>query len=106
MSIHPTKADALQVWPSPTCVQELRTAPGTFGFWRQYVQGYADITAPLTLLLKKGVVWRWRKDIEQASFDRLKRVVAHAPVLMHTDVSKPFVIVSDASDFAVGASLE
>ena len=25
---------------------------------------------------------------------------------MHTDVSKPFVIVSDAPDFAVGASLE
>ena len=86
MSIHPTKADALQVWPSPTCVQELRTALGTFGYWRQYVQGYADITAPLKLLLKKGVVWRWRKDVEQASFDRLKSAVAHAPVLMHTDV--------------------
>ena len=27
-------------------------------------------------------------------------------MLMHTDVSKPFVIVSDASDVAVGASLE
>ena len=69
MSIHPTKADALQVWPSPTCVQEFRMALGTFGFWRQYVQGCADITAPLTLLLKKGVVWRWRKDVEQAPFD-------------------------------------
>ena len=68
--------------------------------------GYADITAPLTLLLKMGVVWRWRKDVEQASFDRHKSAVAHVPVLMHTDVSKPFVIVSDAADFAFGASLE
>ena len=86
-------------------LRRLRTALGTFRFWRQYVQGYADIM-PLTLLLKEGVVWRWRKDVEQASFDRLKSAVAHAPVLMHTDVAKPFVIVSDASDFAVGASLE
>ena len=32
MSIHPTKADALEVWPSPTRVQELRMALGAFGF--------------------------------------------------------------------------
>ena len=69
MSIDPTKADALQVWPSPTCVQELRTTLGTFGIWRQYMHDYADMNAPVTLLLKKAVVWRWRKDVEQASFN-------------------------------------
>ena len=75
LDVNPTpwKADALRVWPSPTCVQELRTALGTFGIWWQYVHVYADITAPLTLLLKKGVVWRWRKDIDQASFDGHKK---------------------------------
>ena len=36
----------------------------------------------------------------------IKSVIAHAPVLMHTDVSKSFVTVSHTSDFAVGASLE
>ena len=106
MSIHPQKAAALQVWPAPSCVQELRSALGTFGFWRSYVNDYAGITAPLHALLTKSVVWRWRKDVEQAAFDTLKSAVASAPVLLHPDTSKPFVIVSDASDFAVGASLE
>ena len=35
MSSHPTKVDALQVWPLPTCVKELCATLGTFGFWRR-----------------------------------------------------------------------
>ena len=85
---------------------QLRTALDTFGVWRKYVRVYADITATLTLLLNTGVVWRWRKDIEQVSFNQLEHVVAHTPVFLHTDVSKPSVIVSHASDLTVGTSLE
>ena len=106
LSVHPDKAAALQSWPVPRDVHDLRSLLGTFGFWRPYIPQFAMITAPLSQLLKKGVVWRWRGDVEQIALDTLKCAVKSAPILMHPDMSKPFVVVSDASDFGVGASLE
>ena len=63
------------------------------------------ITAPLSQLLKRGVVWRWRGDVEQAALDALKCAAKTAPILVHPDMTKPFVVVSDASGFGVGCSL-
>jgi RNase H-like domain found in reverse transcriptase/Integrase zinc binding domain/Integrase core domain len=37
---------------------------------------------------------------------QLQAALLSSPVLMHPDQSKPFFVVTDASDFAVGASLE
>ena len=105
LSVHPTKCTALQNWPAPVNVSEVRTLLGTFGFWRSYIRSYADIAAPLTTLTSKNSPWRWG-DTEQSALDKLKVAIAAAPVLMHPDTSKPFHVVTDASNFAVGASLE
>lgn len=106
LSVHPDNAVALQSWPVPTPVRELRSLLGTFGFWRPYVPCFAMITASLSQFLKKGVVWRWRADVEQAALDALKSAIITSPILMHHVLTKPFVVVSDASDYGVGASLE
>ena len=89
----------------PSNLHELRSLLGTFGFWRSYIKNYATIVYPLTLLTRKGVVWRWGEP-EQASLDTLKRAVIDSPVLLSPDCNKPFIIVTDASDYAIGASLE
>ena len=106
LSMHPDKAEALQSWPVPRDVHDLRSLLGTFGFWRPYIPHFAMITAPLSQLLKHGIVWRWREEIEQAALDALKKWVLTAPVLMHPDVKNPFVVVTDAFDYGIGASLE
>jgi hypothetical protein len=105
LSIASSKVDALQHWPSPSNVSELRSLLGTFGFWRTYIRNYAAITQPLTELTKKGVVWRWGER-EKESLLNLKRATTDAPVLMAPNHEKPFYIVTDASDYAVGCSLE
>ena len=46
--VNPQRAAALQNWPVPQDVPALRSLLGTFGFWRDYIAGYARITAPLT----------------------------------------------------------
>jgi hypothetical protein len=48
-------------------------------------------------------VWSER---EQSALDALKRSVLDAPVLKRADPEKEFFVVTDASDFAIGASLE
>ena len=37
-SIHPDKGQALQLWPAPQNVSEVRSLLGTFGFWRGYIR--------------------------------------------------------------------
>jgi RNase H-like domain found in reverse transcriptase/Reverse transcriptase (RNA-dependent DNA polymerase)/Integrase zinc binding domain/Integrase core domain/Retroviral aspartyl protease len=105
ISVHPDKCAALQKWPTPTNVSEVRSLLGTFGFWRGYIRHYADITAPLTRLTCKNAVWRWGEE-HTLALHRLKVAVATAPLLHPPDTSKPFLLVTDASDYACGASLE
>lgn len=40
------------------------------------------------------------------SFEKLKRALTEAPVLAHPSSHKTFVVSTDASQFAVGATLE
>ena len=104
--INPERATALQNWPVPDNVPAIRSLLGTFGFWRDYVASYAHIVTPLTNLLKKDVLWKWRDNVEGAALRHLKAAITAAPVLARPDPDSPFFVVTDASDYAVGASLE
>jgi hypothetical protein len=106
LAVDPARAAALQDWPEPTNRHELRSCLGTFNFWRQYIRRYADIVTPLTALTKKGVRWQWRTDVEGAALEQLKAAVLDSPLLVSPDPAKPFLVITDASDYAVGASLE
>ena len=61
---------------------------------------------PLTDLLQKSepnqIVWT---DNEVTSFKALKNAMPHAPVLRNPDFHRPFILQTDASDFAIGAVL-
>lgn len=56
------------------------------------------------MLTKKDYVWRWG-DSQQKAFDTLKKAFTEAPVLTMPDMSKPFRLETDASNFATGAIL-
>jgi RNase H-like domain found in reverse transcriptase/Integrase zinc binding domain/Chromo (CHRromatin Organisation MOdifier) domain len=58
----------------------------------------------MTELLKNDAEWNWSEEVEQ-SFQALKRMITSAPVLRSPDQSKPFVVTTDASGFAIGAEL-
>lgn len=47
----PDKIEAVQSWPVPTDVSALRRFLGFTGYYRRFVQGYAQICAPLYKLL-------------------------------------------------------
>lgn len=54
--------------------------------------------------MKKGVKWEW-SDRCQRAFEDLKRVLDGRPVLALPDVTKPFEVQTDASDFAYGTTI-
>ncbi|CAI7854456.1 unnamed protein product [Closterium sp. NIES-53] len=62
----------------------------------------ARLTAPLTDLLRKGVLFTWGEK-EHAAFSTLKNVLCSPPVLRIADPHRPFEVVTDASHIAIGA---
>jgi hypothetical protein len=56
-------------------------------------------------LTKKGVPFHWERNQESA-FRTLIHAFTTAPVLALPDHTRPFRLITDASDFATGAILE
>ena len=100
----PEKIKAILEWPAPTNVTEIRSFLGLAGFYRKFIQGFSAICAPITELLKNEQAFVWGKE-QQHSFDRLKQAVTSAPVLIFPDPKLPYIVTTDSSGFAVGATL-
>jgi len=77
--------ECIQAWEFPKTVSELRTFLGLCGYYRQYCPGYATVAAPLTEMLRKGVVVE-PNERRLRAFEELKQFLSSAPVLaMPTD---------------------
>ena len=62
------------------------------------------ISHPLQLMLKKGATIMWNDKTVEA-FGTLKQKLCSAPILVHLDFSKPFILFTDASKLGLGAVL-
>ncbi|KAK3538874.1 hypothetical protein QTP86_018765 [Hemibagrus guttatus] len=71
----------------------------------RFIRGYSSVTSPLTNLLRnKPKSLTWTPTALQA-FDTLKQAFTTAPLLVHPDPERPFVVEVDASTTGVGAVL-
>ncbi|KRZ48049.1 Transposon Ty3-G Gag-Pol polyprotein [Trichinella nativa] len=100
----PSKTSAVREWPTPTCVSELRQFLGLASYYRKFVNGFANVAAPLHRLLEKGAEWDWSKAC-QSAFDTLKYHLTSAPVLAYPDFHRQFIVDVDASGDGLGAVL-
>jgi len=99
----PDKVQAVQDFPQPRSVKQLRMILGMCGYYQRFVKNYASITAPLTDMLKKNnFVWT---DERLLAFENLKASLCSAPVLHSPDFSRPFSVQCDASKHGIGAVL-
>jgi RNase H-like domain found in reverse transcriptase len=74
-------------------------------YFSHFIPFFLDRTAPLFELLHKDTHWSWTAEHESA-FRDLKQGLTEAPVLGHPMTGCPYRIYSDASDMAIGASLQ
>jgi len=95
---------ALLDFPRPNNPKQLRSYLGLAGYYRKFIPHFADISACLTNLLRKGVRCTWSAQPEAAFLD-LKSRLASRPILRPPDFNKPFSLAVDASNVAIGANL-
>jgi len=98
------KLKAIQEWRVPASVAELHSFLGLANYYRRFVEGFSRRAAPLTELLKKDTAWQWSDEC-QSAFEELKATMTRGPVLGLVDVTKPFEVETDASDYALGGVL-
>ncbi|XP_054281224.1 uncharacterized protein LOC128998894 [Macrosteles quadrilineatus] len=100
----PEKVRAIQDFPAPTNVKGLRSFLGLASWYRRFVEKFALVTIPLRGLLKKNAKWLWGPEQTKA-FEALKHAFVTAPILACPDLSQPFVLQVDASNYGLGAAL-
>lgn len=96
-----SKVEAIENFPRPLNVKQLRGFLGLSGWYRRFVDNYATKAACLTKLLHKDVKYVWTQEQENA-FNLLKQDLIRAPLLYCPNFDKTFTIQCDASDVGVG----
>jgi len=105
IKVSPSKIEAIREWPTPTSVRQVRSFVGLANFYRKFIKGFSAIAKPLTELTKKDIPFQWGTEQAKA-MNELKRALCTAPVLLLPDLTKPFVVHTDASSFALGGVLQ
>ena len=100
----PKKVSSVQSWPVPKNVHDVRSFLGMCNYFRKFIDHYSTKALPLTNLTRKATVWDWTGPCQDA-FETLKRSLIEAPVLRSPDETKPYEVVTDASDYGLGAVL-
>ena len=86
-----------------TTKEQVRSFLGIVGYYRDYIQAFAEISAPQSDLLKKEQL-QWNEAQEHAH-SLLKEYLLQEPVLKLPDLMKPFLLRTDASGVIVAAVL-
>ena len=101
IKVDPSKYSAIETYPVPKNVKNVRAFLGLAQFYRKYIKSFAQIALPLNKLLRKDVKFEWTEECNQA-FLTLKKALITAPVLAFAQFDKPFILAVDASDESIG----
>ena len=103
------KVRAIEEWPTPNSVKDVQSFLGLAGYYRKFIKGFSAIAGPLSELTRKEndkyIPFKWTDRHEQQAFKSLQRALSSAPVLIIPDPNLPYVVRTDASDYAVGGTL-
>ena len=104
IKVDPAKVEAIRGWEAPTNVKEVRSFLGFAHFYRDFIEEFSDLAAPLTQLTRKDCPFKWTKAQEHA-FNTLRERFILAPIMAHWDPDRATVLEADCSGYSIGACL-
>ena len=93
----PEKLEAIRNLGSAGNVDEAHHILGLLGYYMSFVPTFADITLPITSLLKKNTPFVWSDKCQQ-TLEYLKEIFCNKPLLQFPDPNKPYVLYTDTSN--------
>ena len=95
---------AIRDFATPQSKKEVKRFLGMAGFYRNFIQNFADVSKPLCNLTRDNVNFIWDEKCDSA-FNSLKLLLCSEPVLAFPRCGETFVVEVDASDLAIGGEL-
>lgn len=96
------KIEAINDAPTPSNVTQLKSFIGLINYYGSFVPNLATVLYPLYQLLKENQPWTWTEECEIA-FKKIKRILTSAPILVHYRPGMPLKLITDASEYGLGA---
>ena len=116
ITVDPKKIETIKNYEIPKTVKQLRSFLGLSGYYRKFIRSYAQIVKPLTVHLQgenAQVNSKQSKNVKidldelaKNAFEEIKIKLQECIVLFQPDYDKPFDLITDASNVAIGAVLE
>lgn len=98
------KIKAIEEFPIPKNIHNIRQLLGLTGYFRRFVYNYARISKPLSKLLHKDQPWEWNSD-QINSFNILKQKLIERPLLGIYNPSAETEIHTDACQSGIAGIL-
>jgi hypothetical protein len=89
--VDPEKIESIREWSMPKNVTEVRSFMGLAGYYKRFIEGFSNISHPITSLQNKGVTFQWTLDCEK-SFQHLKQLLISSPILRIADPNEDFIV--------------
>ena len=107
VSPDPAKLRVLSTWPVPEDVRGIQSFLGFVNFYGDFIPEATSLTAPLYALTagRKGADTVVLDGNQLVAFNKLKQALVGGPKLTHPDLTKQFIVHTDASKIAIGAVL-
>ncbi|XP_043699935.1 uncharacterized mitochondrial protein AtMg00860-like [Telopea speciosissima] len=83
-------------WETPKNIVDIHSFLALAGYYRMFIENFSRILAPMTLLTRKGVKFKWFDDCEK-SFQELKQRLISTLVLTIPNGTREMVVYSDTS---------
>ena len=104
IEVDKSKVKVIAKLPEPKCLKDIRSFLGHAGFYRRFIKEFSKISRHLTNLLGKDVPFDFDEKCLQV-WEELKQRLTSEPIISVPDWTRPFEIMCDASDYAIGTVL-
>ena len=104
ISVDPEKVEAMMSWERPKSVFEIRNFLGLARYYRRFIKDFSRLAAPMTTLTRKEVKFQWN-DLCEKEFQKLKKRLTSAPILIIPKMDQRYTVYHDASKVELGCFL-